>query len=70
MLHDGKKKAFLAADLTFKRGESFLNADDIERGNVIKVEFDDKQRAKECLICALKMGVLLIRREIGIQLFW
>lgn len=45
MLHDGKKKA-LPADLTFKQGESFPNADDIEHGNVIKVEFDDKRGPK------------------------
>lgn len=41
-----KKKALLAADLTFKQGESLLNADDIEHGNVIKVEFDDKRGPK------------------------
>lgn len=36
------KKALLAADLTFKRGESLVNADDIEYGHVIKVELDKR----------------------------
>lgn len=43
MMH---KKALLAADLTLKRGESFLNADDIGYGHVIPVEFDDKRGPK------------------------